>query len=254
MGRALLLTTGLGLILVAGCSNAPSPETDPGLGDADYLRGIETEYSVPIAELGDLDLLGPESVMRQALVAGDRDVLVAAATFEVDGVLALDVIVLNRSDTEIDLTRSDLHLVDAEGRWLTPKPDFEGGATYGLRGRGARASDGPGPQVHGLFDTTRGIDPDGLAYREYPLRSGSKLESRKASDTRRDREDLRRYATVEPGAATSRTEVMPSPTRVRVRPDDGKAFWTYFEPAGARFPLTALVLIDGEQHLFRFER
>jgi hypothetical protein len=47
---------------------------------------------------------------------------------------------------------------------------------------------------------------------------------------------------------------MPSPTRVRVRPDDGKAFWTYFEPAGARFPLTALVLIDGEQHLFRFER
>ena len=47
---------------------------------------------------------------------------------------------------------------------------------------------------------------------------------------------------------------MPSPTRVRVRPDDGKAFWAYFELADAPFPLTALVLIDGEQHLFRFER
>ncbi len=254
MGRAVLLAAGFGLIVLAGCAKAPSPNTDPGPGDAVYLRGVETEYSVPIASLGDLDLLGPESVMRQALVAGDRDVLVAATTFAVDGVLTLDVIVLNRSDTGIDLARSDLHLVDAQGRWLTPRPDFDGGAGHGLRGRGARAAASPSSPVPGLFDTTRGIEPDGLAHREHPPLVASKRERRTPEDARRDRDDPERYATVDPGATVEDSAVMPSPTRVRVRPDDGKAFWGYFEPGDAQFPLTALVLIDGEQHLFRFER
>ena len=256
MGRVFRLFFALPFFLVvfAGCSTNSAPRTDPSATSGpDYLTGIRSEYSVPIASLGDADLLGDESVMREALVAGDDALLVAATAFRSEGVLTLDVIVLNDSERTFELTRGDLHLFDADGRLLRQVGDVDAGAAWGLRGRGLRASETAGPGS--LFDVTWTMDAtrlSSLTPREPRLESDTKKTRADGRSARRDdADDVPRFDSSD-AIAGGDARLTGSPTRVRVRPDDGKAFWAYFEDTAPAQPITAMVLIDGEQYLFRF--
>lgn len=253
----LLFTCLLATTVFAGCAKDPAVRSDPSAaGGPDYLVGIRSEYSVPLASLGDVELLGRESVMREALVAGGDDLVVAGTAFRADDVLTLDVIVLNRTPKSFEIARGDLHVFDADGRLLPRLDDVPEGVAWGLRGRGARAGESRAVTGESAFDATWAMDAARLA-------SISEATPRVEVDRRKepvvpkasardDTDELPRFGTTDPIAVdTPRLEG--SPRRVRVRPDDGKAFWAYFEDAGAPRPLTAMVLIDGEQYLFRFD-
>ena len=251
MGRLCLLVAPL-LIALLACSPAPAPPDTAAPGGApEYLGGIETEWSVPIERLGDLDLLGPDSVMREALVAGDRDLLLAATVFRQDDVYTLDLVVLNKTGSSLRVERRDLHLLDAEGRWLSPLPDHPAGADHGLRGRGrAESTTAAAPLVlYDLFDPTRDERNAGPAARTHA--SISKDSAPRAGDRDR-REDPLRHGAIDVELRSGGV-LHTSPVAVQVHDGDGKVFWGYFRDEDPRLPLTAMVLVNGQQYLFRFD-
>lgn len=245
------------LVLVGCASTAPAPTSSPTPEvPADgpvYLEGIRSEYSVPIASLGDVELLGRESVMRDALVAGDQELLVAATAFRVDDVLTLDLVVLNKSGETVDLARSDLHLFDAQGRLIPQMEDVDEGIAWGLRGRGQQASEGQLASNHDVFSPTWGLDAAQLGL-ETPRAQPTQTKRETAVETsRRNDDELRRVEEARPVTTTAPFQLTSSPRSVRVRPDDGKVFWAYFSGEEPEYPVTAMVLIDKEQYLFRFD-
>ena len=234
MGRSRLASPILVLfgILLGGCASAP-PATTLSSSDTrpDYLRGVRSEYSVPIASLGDVDLLGGDSVMRDALVAGDADVVLAATAFEAEGVLTLDLVVLNRTERSLDLARSDLHLFDAEGRLIPQVDDVDAGMAWGLRGRGMEEADGRSVAPTEVFGP--GWDADAMALgAELPRAEvRTKYEPASQASRREENDALRRVEDAIPVHATDEWRPQVSPRSVRVRPDDGKVFWAYFDGA-----------------------
>lgn len=251
MGRLRLLVAPL-LVTFLACSPAPAPPTTVAPAtSAEYLRGVETEWSVPIDRLGDLDLLGPDSVMREALVAGDRELLLAATVFRVDDVYTLDLVVLNKTGSGLRLERGDLHLVDAEGRWLSPLPDHAAGVDHGLRGRGrAGSTTSSAPLVlYDLFDPTRDARKTGPSAR---VQASLTKEVAPRVDERDRREDPLRHGAVDVELKSDGV-LRASPVAVQVHDEDGKVFWGYFRDEAPRLPLTAMVMVDGQQYLFRFD-
>lgn len=259
MGRTLRASGALVLLVLAACSGSPSVRVDPAgqdaFGQPQYFEGVETEYSVPLAKLGDVDLLGGESVMRNALVAGDEELLVAATAFTLDGVMTLDLVLLNKSDASFDLSRADLHVFDATGRLVRPIEDHDDGIAWGLRGRGHRAASDEGAfaATDEVFGPTWDIDARQLGLVTPDAQPRTKRSVEDEAARREDANILRRVEDARP-IPTEEWRFETSPTSVRVRPDDGKVFWAYFDGEEPEFPLTAMVLIDQEQYLFRFER
>jgi len=181
--------------------------------------------------------------------------LLAATAFCLDGVMTLDLVVLNRSDATFDLARGDLHVFDASGRLVPQVEEYDRGIEFGLRGRGARASDVDMATAAGeeVFGPVWGMDAYelGLATPREP--SPSKQNPRHERTRRDDAKVLDRIEDARP-IPTEQWRFDSSPRSVRVRPDDGKVFWAYFEGEAPKFPLTAMVLIDEQQYLFRFDR
>jgi hypothetical protein len=260
-GRPLLLASGLAFALVSGaCSGAPAPSSDPDPVDrsnpihAHYLRPESTIWSRPIGTVGDVDLLGADSVMRESLVAGDESLVVVATVFRVDEIAALDLIVLNQAGEPVRLAREDLHLVDAGGVWLPSVEGWEEGRGFGLRARqgsAAAALDEPETPMPSLLD-----DPStGMAF-------GDRVT---AVPKKRDKDSLSRPAAPVPRprtvdsyqnapSVTRERASSPDPAEILVPGEDGRPFWAYFEAAEAAYPLTAVVMIGDEQLLFRFDQ
>lgn len=236
----------LGLLLL-GCGPAATPETDPTT-DIDYLRGVDSAHSVRLTTLGDTKILGPDSAMQEALVAGDEELLVAATVFRHGADFTLDLIVINHSELPVSIDRASLHLVDAEGRWLTPIRDWDGAHRYGLRGN--QNPDGPVmvyelPEQELEFDQSMALEASRSVPQARPTKSEPPPDRRRRRNQADDYDDL---TTADLDAPLS------TPRGVRVRPGASRAFWTYFEGQDIEYPITAVVMLEEHQLLFHYER
>lgn len=264
MGRALRHASNalcsfilVGLALLAGCAWAPSAvRDDPSdpRGEAPTevraLRGIATPATPRLADLGDIGLLDSDSAMRDALVGGDAEVVVAATMCGSTDMFALDLVVLNRRDEVLELRRADLQVVDANGHWLEPVTAWAEGDRHGFSGRrGERARSVVTYEV----DQDREANSARLMQNlETDWGSTSSAAKRPVSTSPPPRPRVTDTVVRSPG------ETLEAPTGAPVRaaipPADGSVFWGYFRAVEPTFPLTAVVLIDGEQVLFRFDR
>lgn len=264
MGRALrktsnppcLLVLG-GLLWLAGCASAPSGVgSDPSrpqeaaATEVRALRGIATPATPRLADLGDIGLLDSDSAMRDALVGGDAEVVVAATMCGSAEMFALDLVVLNRRDEVLELRRADLQVVDANGKWLEPVTAWAEGDRYGFSGRrGERARSVVTYEVDQDREASSGRLMQNLDT-EWGSTSSATKRPVPASSLPRPRVT----DTVMRSPGESVQAPTGAPLRAAIPPADGSVFWGYFRGEAPAFPLTAVVLVDGEQVLFRFDR
>ncbi len=251
MGRQVWWSALLGIgFAMVGCSPAPVLRSDADRAESThYLTGVDSPWSARLDRLGDAEFLDAESSMRHALVGGDETFYVATSGFRVGDTLALDMIVINHRQEEVTLRRADVHLVDAAGRWLTPMPSSESAAARGLQGRSFVSTT---PST--LFQDFGGdfLDQDfSLGTTEGGL-SGLATKGTSATSRRHNRA----YASeANSRIETSSAQLRRPVTAVRVGPDQGRAFWAYFEGADPEYPLTAVIMLEGGEELrFRFDR
>ena len=255
--RSIALLIGAVWLLMAGCSSSPDAvRTDPGRVEAKQgnavraLRGISTPATPRLSDLGDVGLLGQASTMLEALVGGDGDVVVAATMFGDAHRFAIDLVVLNRREQVLEIGRSDVQVVDATGHWLRPLTQWEQGDRYGLSSR--RAQPAPPAVVYEL-DQERERSQSRLMQNLESDWGSSPTAAKRPLPLRPTQRPVHGEGYVR-GAHPEVGTVQGTPIRVAVPPADGGVFWAYFELDNPVLPLTALVLVDGEQVVFRFDR
>jgi hypothetical protein len=230
----------------AASASAESSSSDPA--STDYLQGVRTQWSVPLKNLGDASELASDSSMRHALVAGDKTFYVAMSAFQQDDTIALDLVVINHQAEEIQLERSDIHLFDASGRLLSPRDTAPEAAARGYQGK--YFSDQVPSTLFQDFATSN-LDRD-LTLSQLQLGT-QRSEKGFAGSGRLPRRFVHphEYSSVQP-PASSVNQVVRS---VRVGPDEGRAFWAYFQGEEPGFPITAwITLPNGEQLRYQFDR
>jgi hypothetical protein len=239
--HALLLLTAL----AAGCAGGgPRPRTDVAAdGSTDYLQGVSSDYSIRLSEMPNHEALGEDTALRQGLIAGDREIHVAAAAFRRAGHYALDLIVNNRTDLPMELQRGDVRLVDAQGRWLQPVTDFPGAEDLGLRGKSARRTSTFPYDGLGLYDPVQEGEPMAYATTQ-PAAKGNPGDPH--------------GATASPARGLVHfdweTTTPTAPERLAVPAGEGRAWWAYWRAdAEPVFPLTAFVTVEGKHMIFLFE-
>lgn len=226
---------------LAACAPAGAgPATD--LGRTSYLQGLDSEYSARVDRMGGDEFLAEDSSMRQGLLAGDDELYVAASMFESGEHLGLDLIVLNRGGEPVRVERGDLQVFDASGRALATVDDFAGADELGLRGK-------------------RELQPH-VVHRGMPQPQGNPSPA-PSTGTPGGKSALGSPAMAAAPAADWPVDLV-SPSRparrpnaprvVDVGPGQGVATWGYFRGEDPAWPLTAVLMLDDRQLLFRFDR
>jgi hypothetical protein len=243
--RALLVA----LVLLAGCApHGTAPGNDPSVT---YLDGVETEYSYRLENLPGSEVLGPDTSMRNGLIAGDGEVFVASALFESDGYFTMDLIVLNHTDVPVHLERKDVRLVDHKGRWLKPVGDWRGAEHVGLRGksqasRSAQWTGGPDPAFDASPRYGSLVDPGSM---DGEMGNRQKTPADTAPRNRL-KPTQRRWDPPVEGA----TDPAGAPQELVVDGNVGRTWWAYWQGQDVAYPLTAFVMLEGRHLVFRFQR
>lgn len=247
------------MITSAGCSRAPSATNlDPVQGEpttsasVQTLRGIPSAQTPRLADLGDVGLLGDDTTMREALVGGDDEVVIAATMLHAADMFSVELIVLNRRDKVLQIDRSDLRVADADGNWLEPVSSWEEGDRIGLSGRRSTNETKSSPVV---YEVDRERERE-LAHSRLLLDLGEDWGSTASKRSTKARSPLKpsNRDVVERSAQPELAATTGTPVRVKVPASDGGAFWGYFRGPAPRFPLTAVVTVEGRPIAFRFER
>lgn len=246
-------TIALVLCLTGCASTAPAPGTQPARDSRApvYLNGISGESSIRIDRVRGNEVLGPDTAMKNGLIAGDNSMHVAAALSRSGEFLTLDLIVLNHADRPLVIRRSDITMVDRDGRWLTPVNDWVGASEVGLRNR-ARTQEEP------LLSTATaplgGSDPrfgSGPTFSSVGPTSNSKSA---ASAEPRSNARLRANDTSsDPMNTTDRaSRVGNVPATLRVASHEGRSYWAYWQAEQITFPVTAFLMLDNRHVVFEF--
>jgi hypothetical protein len=241
------------LLLLAACSPAgeSTPRTDvAGVSEGvTYLRGVESEYSMPLEKLSSREVLAPDTAMRDALIAGDGEYYVAAALFRHAEYLTLDLIVLNHSESSLKIDRSDLRIVDSKGNWLSPVDDYEDAYLYGLRGKQDDAS------ALAFYDApTNALSQESMMSPDVIGGTGStQWKSGPSGQSAPNRRPVGSDAEWH-GAADQLHLAPNAPSAVTVKSQEGRAFWGYWQAEALEFPLTAFVMLEDRHLIFEFDR
>jgi hypothetical protein len=244
VSTAIVLT-----LLFCGCASTnQQARTDLSTsgGASETLAGVTSDYSIRLSEMPNYEELGPNSVMRDGLVAGDQTLHVAVSAFHVDAFYGLDLIVTNRQDRPLEITRDDLRLVDAKGQWLEAVSDFHGADQCGLRGKSARENSNYAHDNLGLDGQE--YSGDSLGYAS-GLGSGKGEQQAPVANPSWKNQDRgftpNDWSTVPPMA----------PSRLEIPPQAGRAWWAYWRADHApTYPMTAFVTVEGRHLIFVFER
>ncbi|HKI84056.1 MAG TPA: hypothetical protein VKA63_06955 [Candidatus Krumholzibacteria bacterium] len=235
-------------LLLCGCASANrNAQTDPSAsgGQSESLPGVTSDYSIRLSEMPNYDALAPDSVMREGLVAGDNALHVAVAAFRVGTFYGLDLIVTNREDKELEISRDDLRMVDSKGQWLEAVSDFHGADLCGLRGKSARENSNyahdnlglDGPEYSGDTLGYAGGVSTGKGEVQAPV-SSLAWKTQGSGVAPND------WSTVAPVA----------PYRLEVPAQEGRAWWAYWRADRApAFPVTAFVTVEGRHLIFVFD-
>lgn len=246
----VVLATALsGLLALGACATAPRGSSAPAVGGVDYLHGVDTPYSVHLDRLGDRDLLGQDSVMREAMIAGDDRFFVAATAFRVEGVITVDLVLVNHSGQDRAVRRDELHVVDAAGRWLPSLDAWPEGKRYGLRGSLRRE---PTVPVYAMPD--RGLEGT-FALQRFAQGGDRGTTPRKTvvehPPQRRPVDERDRVWRVDAPEAEDHFEG--ALRAVRIPDGEGRVFWGYFEAGEVQYPLSVVLMNGDEQLVYRFE-
>lgn len=231
------------VLLLAACS-APGPATQTD-ANLNYLEGIETDYSMRLEDLPGSDTLDPDTAMREALIAGDGDVFVAAALFQRGRYVTMDLIVLNHTEDIVHIERGDLRIVDHEGHWLSPVQDWNGAEDHGLRAKSYRSVQ-PMP-----YDTTS--DLSGTFFDPSAMESaGAARKAIRQPSANRIPRNARQVDTAWHNGSDG--EAANTPQEVDIPGREGGTYWAYWEAEDVSYPLTAFVMLEGRHMVFRFQK
>jgi hypothetical protein len=235
-------------LFICGCASANHhAQTDPSAsgGQSESLPGVTSEYSIRLSEMPNYHALAPNSVMKEGLVAGDNTLHVAASAFRVGSFYGLDLIVTNKEDRALEISREDLRMVDSKGQWLEGVSDFHGAEQCGLRGKSARENTNYAHDNLGL---------DGPEYGGDTLGYSSGLSSGKGDP---------QAPVSSPSWKTQGRGVTPNdwpavapvaPYHLEVPAQEGRAWWAYWRADHAPvFPVTAFVTVEGRHLIFVFD-
>lgn len=239
------------LPLLAACATtAPMSEdhlvTSPD-GEAVYLNGITTRYSVRLDELRAKQGSSRVDRLPHAVVAGDATMTVAGSLFRHHDVFALDLVLRNHSKEPLLLERAQIDLIDDEDRTLHQKAEWAQGMNYGLRALQVRSlsfrpmgTDHQSGQagVHGGSQESNPIKPSlSSATRMDPaIRSiDTPMDVRWISDVSRTQD----FVTV--------------PSVLEIGPGEAGSYWAYWDAVEVSYPVTVSLRIGGKRMLLRFD-
>jgi hypothetical protein len=235
------------ILSLAACSPAGGPRPRTDADGVTYLRGVESEYSMRLDDLSSKDILAPDTAMRDALIAGDGEYYVAAALFQHEQYLTLDLIVLNHSKRPLEVDRSDLRIVDEQGDWLVPVDDYVDADQYGLRGKGTVQTSSS------LLDAPSSASSNESTVSTEAVDGATQWKSGFAKEPPRNRRIPGADAAWR-GAADPLQRAPNAPPVLRVASQEGRAYWGYWEAKDITYPLTAFVMLDDRHLIFRFDR
>lgn len=239
------------LPLLAACATtAPVSEdrlvTSPD-GEAVYLNGITTRYSVRLDELRAKQGSSRVDRLPHAVVAGDATMTVAGSLFRHHDVFALDLVLRNHSPEPLVLERAQIDLIDDEDRTLHQRTEWAQGMNYGLRAL----------QVRNLS-----FRPMGTAHQSG--QAGVRGESRESNSSKSSLTGAPRMD------AAIRTDDVPMdvrwisdvsrtqdyvtvPSVLEVGPGDASSYWAYWDAAEVSYPVTVSLRVGGKRVLLRFD-
>lgn len=251
MARRIPTLVVLSLLLAACATTQPGPVVDSSaVGDAVYLEGISTRFSVRLDELRSSLRGNRNSKMPNAVVAGDQTVTVAAALFRCDDVYTLDLVINNLGDKTVHVDRSRIELFDDRGDRLNVMLDWQNGERFGLRAetspfRGYRhlGTDFQAGQTGAKAEQARSASQSKLPERTH--QTVGDLNALKSDDLPQDFSWL--------SALKLEEQTITLPDQLPVEPKSNTPYWVYWRGARVQPPLTAIVVIDGKRMLFRFD-
>lgn len=245
--RALGLV-GLCLAAAACSPNTSSVDTDPAAAAPSYLDGVETDYTHRIEKLDSEQQLSPDTVMRNALIAGDGEIFVTSAMFTQGAYFALDLIVLNHGAEPLELSRKEFLLVDSAGNWLTPVEDFDGAGSRGLRGLRDQEERSTASFLYESPDLLASSNGNAPFLGQDERAKGTSLPRSGAARPRGGNLTWR-------GFKGSDAVTPNAPPTLSVEPDQGRPYWAYWRSEDApQFPVTAFIMLGDRHMVFEFDQ
>lgn len=239
------------LPLLAACATtAPRGEgrmATSSDGEAVYLQGVTTRYSVRLDELRAQQGRSRVDRLPNAVVAGDATMTVAGSLFRHPDVFALDLVIRNHGNEPIEIDRALITLTDDEDRLLTPLTDWAAGVDYGLRAMHVRN--------HGYRHMSADHQAGQAGVRGGETRATTKAET--VPLTRTQSPALKVGETpMDVSWITElslQRELVSVPSKLAVGPGAGTTYWAYWSADTVSYPLTVSVRVGGKRMLLRFE-
>lgn len=239
------------LPLMAACATtAPVSEgqriTSPD-GEAVYLQGITTRYSVRLDELRTKQSSSRADFLPHAVVAGDATMTVAGSLYRHPDVFAVDLIIRNHGADPIEVDRSQIELVDDEDRALHPRMEWTQGMNYGLRALQVRNLNfRPMGTDHQAGQSGVGDDDPQRVPTKPQAATSSRVQSALlVGETPMDVSWISDLAREQ--------NLVTVPTQLTVAPGASASYWAYWDAVPVSYPVTVSVRIGGKRMLLRFE-
>jgi hypothetical protein len=246
--------------VIAGCATttAKSPTAAQTPEQPAYLNGISTEYSARIDQLADRSDPSAAQKMPGAVVARDKAVTVVASLFRTGNYYTLDLIVHNRGETQVEIGRANLQLIDNTGKLLRSVEDWKGAQNHGLRATRRTRDTQPTTDELALAaarDTSPGV---GTALGQSQIKPGvGDLNSGVGGgvttpgpmpDT--PAPEMRLTQTTRAVEGANLPDVLP------VEPGASLPYWGYWSSGNVTvtYPLTAAVVVGNRRMIFRFQQ
>lgn len=215
-------------------------------GQAVYLSGVTSRYSVRLDELRVSHATARESRLPHAVVAGDATMTVAGSLFRHGDVFTLDMIVRNHGEEPIEIDRAYVELYDDQGNELSPMLDWERGPEYGLRALQTRH------RGYHHMGTDHQAGQAGVGEDRKPAPRDKGITNRvdqkaalKASETPMDISWISELA--------QQRELITLPAVIVLPPGEDMPYWAYWKGRDLHYPLTVSLRIGGKRMLLRFD-
>ncbi len=227
-------------LLLAACAGSSSSPTQD---DPAYLQALSSDYSIRSDELESEGFEKLREELPESLVAGNGELTVAAAMFQMNGYLTVDLVVYNHSGEPLEISRADMYVLDYMGTRLAPIEEWEGAENYGLRSSVQRDTEyvylegnEAVPDRFGQTPASSGTGKTGDGERGIPVYdSGNDLDN----------------MFTEP--VEIRQPKVTAPPILTIASGEKRPYWAYFETKNIVYPLSAIVRLDGNRLIFRFE-
>jgi hypothetical protein len=230
------------LLSLAACATQPTVVMSPDAGEALYLQGITTRYSIRLDDLDPVHAGVRAKQLHNGLVSGDTSLILSTSLLRYGDEFTLDLVIQNRGSEPFDLYRANLQARDNTGRRLLPTVGFAGAELFGLRGRTAKhLARGYAPDASGNGNSSSFGAPTGT--RAVKGMSSVGVEMFNLVQPSSD------WLTQIP-LEVSGSEL---PELITVDGGERRVYWSYWHGPDVEYPIMVTVAVNGRRLLFKFE-